>query len=63
MKRREWSAKVQSGDWVAFKSGTREDVVAVGRTLDSTVRKVAALGKQNEVVYSQVPPQHCSLIL
>lgn len=63
MKSDELGRKVRSGDWVAFKKDSRNEAVAIGRTYESLMHKVEKLGEQNNVVFSQVPPRNCSLIL
>ena len=57
------SQKVRSGDWVAYSKKSPNVAVAFGRTYESTIRKVEALGKKGKVVLTQVPPRGCSLIL
>jgi len=62
MKSDELDRKVRSGDWVAFKKDSADVVVAYGRTLESTARKVEK-DKEKDVVYCRVPPPNCSFIL
>lgn len=62
MKFKEWTGKVRTGDWVAFKKDSADVVVAYGRTLESTARKVEK-DKEKDVVYCRVPPPNCSFIL
>jgi hypothetical protein len=59
----EWSGKVQPGDWIAFKKGSGDLAVAYADSYESIVKKVKKLRKEGRVVYSQVPPSNCSLIL
>ena len=58
-----WTNKVRAGDWVAFRKDSRDHAVAVARTFEAAVRKVRELGEEDNVVFSQVPPRDCALIL